>query len=52
MHGITQGAIAGSLAGGISTPVALQFGKGIGRINFLQPVGPKSSVEIIESWLK
>ncbi|MGB6084376.1 hypothetical protein [Moheibacter sp.] len=43
---------AGSLAGGISTPVALQFGKGIGRINFLQPVGPKSSVEIIESWLK
>ena len=37
---------------GISTPVAIQFGKGIGRINIIQNIGPKSTIEILESWFR
>jgi len=44
--------VTGSLAGGISTPVAIQFGKGIGRINIIQNIGPKSTIEILESWFR
>lgn len=44
--------VTGSLAGGISTPVAIQFGKGIGRINIIQNIGSKSIIEILESWFR